>query len=412
MVIAKNDFERYEIVLPLSALAGRRRKSFLYSELEKMHPCFSDEFCFDMMPRKVGRKGVSAEVLVMSKNKLAEYEGKRRFCGNGFKIEGEKYHRFFIDKKFAVTIWMTAVCLLVAAGGLLSGVLAGKLTKQKIEETNAAKINGAAVQVSVPASVQSQISENIMEKEPLEGELLIEKVAAASGKITSFEWSIDGFTEKLNACVEGVYPENLENSLAPQTVTYVNGIPKLTISFIKSLNASVMKTVSSDTKETAFNVQIRNLIRENGAEIKEERTAPYRCLFSCSSKDGVGELFTKLSQFVEDNQKKISFIRLTPQISQSSQSSQSSQASLLVELSVESIPVRGFDLELISGNLNLFFEEKNIYQKAPEKTMAVQIAATKKIGEIKRSDNSIVVFYKNKEGKMEKKLIAEEKRHD
>ena len=317
---------------------------------------------------------------------------------------------FFIDKKFAVTIWMTAVCLLVAAGGLLSGVLAGKLTKQKIEEINAAKINGAPV--------QSQISENIMDKEPLEGELLIEKVAAASGKITSFEWSIDGFTEKLNACVEGVYPENLENSLTPQTVTYVNGIPKLTISFIKSLNASAMKTVSSDTNETAFNVQIRNLIRENGAEIKEERTAPYRCLFSCNSKDGAGELFRKLSQFVEDNQKQISFIRLTPQISQTSRTSQSSQisqpfqASLLVELSVESIPVRGFDLELISGNLNLFFEEKNINQKASVKTMAVQIAATQKIGEIKRPDNSIVVFYKNKEGKMEKKLIAEEKRHD
>ena len=55
-VIKKQDYERYEIVVPFSSLLGRRRKSFFSSELEKRHPCFSDEFAFDSNIKKIGRK--------------------------------------------------------------------------------------------------------------------------------------------------------------------------------------------------------------------------------------------------------------------------------------------------------------------------------------------------------------------
>ncbi len=112
-IIQKKDFESYEIILPFSAIAGKRRKQYLCSELEKMHPCFSDEFAFDSAVKKISRKGLCAEVVVMNKYRLAEYEDKRRFSGKGFRLElnpektgktGKKAlflrRRFFIDKKW------------------------------------------------------------------------------------------------------------------------------------------------------------------------------------------------------------------------------------------------------------------------------------------------------------------------
>ncbi len=378
-----------------------------------MHPCFSDEFCFDAVPRRIARKGIFTDVLVMSKNKLAEYEGKRRFSGNGFKLEGEKHHRFFIDKKFALTIWMIFACLLVAAGGLLCGVIAGKLSNQK-------NLYASEVAAGVVADVEAGVagnamgdaaSENTYEETPFTGELLIKAVAEASGKITNFEWSLEGFTETLNASVEGVYPEGLEKSLVPQNITYVNGIPRFVISSMQKINIPVVEVLPSTQNVASFNVQIRKLITENKGEIQEERTIPYRVLFSCDSKDSAGKLFSDLSDFIEENKLNITYIRLTQ------------TAKLLVELSLESIPVKGFDLKLIDENLNLFFEEKSINQKNAAQVASVkgaggksaakpQVPLNKIIGEIKRSDNSTIVFYKNQEGKLEKMLIAEEKNHD
>ena len=55
-IIQKKDFESYEIILPFSAIAGKRRRQYLCSELEKMHPCFSDEFAFDNAVKKNQQK--------------------------------------------------------------------------------------------------------------------------------------------------------------------------------------------------------------------------------------------------------------------------------------------------------------------------------------------------------------------
>lgn len=370
-----------------------------------MHPCFSDEFCFDAVPRRIARKGICTDVLVMSKNKLAEYEGKRRFSGNGFKLEGEKHHRFFIDKKFALTIWMIFACLLVAAGGLLCGVIAGKLSNQK-------GFYASEVAAGVEAGIVGDaVFENTYEETPFTGGLLIKAVAEASGKITSFEWSLEVFTETLNACVEGVYPEGLGKSLVPQNVTYVNGIPRFVISSMQKINIPVVEVLPSTQNVASFNVQMRKLITENKGEIQEERTTPYRVLFSCDSKDKTGKLFSDLSDFIEENKLNVTYIRLTQ------------TAKLLVELCLESIPVKGFDLNLIDENLNLFFEEKSINQKNAAQLASVkgaggksaanpQVPLNKIVGEIKRSDKSTIVYYKNQEGKMEKMLIAEEKNHD
>ena len=94
-VIKKRDFERYEILLPFKALAGKRKKQFLCSELEKLHPCFSDEFAYDSSIHGIKKGGICEEVFVINKFKLAEYEGKRHFAGSGFFMEDNFFRRFF-----------------------------------------------------------------------------------------------------------------------------------------------------------------------------------------------------------------------------------------------------------------------------------------------------------------------------
>ena len=42
--VKKSDYENYSINLPFKFLLGKRRKKFIFKELEKLHPCFSDEY--------------------------------------------------------------------------------------------------------------------------------------------------------------------------------------------------------------------------------------------------------------------------------------------------------------------------------------------------------------------------------
>ena len=61
-VIRKEDFERYEVLLPYKVAAQNKGRKFIYSELEKMHPCFSDEYSFDSATHGVCSKGLKTDV--------------------------------------------------------------------------------------------------------------------------------------------------------------------------------------------------------------------------------------------------------------------------------------------------------------------------------------------------------------
>ena len=85
---------------------------------------------------------------------------------------------------------------------------------------------------------------------------------------------------------------------------------------------------------------------------------------------------------------------------------------LQIELSIENKNAMkdfwsGFDLILISENLDLFLDlaevEKTEEQVMPAKSVQ-QFQTYKKIGEIKKSDKSSIIFYKNQEGKIERQV--------
>ena len=144
-IVLKNfDYEKYQLVLPYRLLFGRKRKRFIYSELEKMHPCFSDEFCFDSDICKVSKKGFVSDVMVIHKNTLAEYEAKRyesaagisRITASGFFIDSCKRRRFFVNEKFKrMIVTMSFVFLMIFIFLVLTGVkkVAGISKKENVQ---------------------------------------------------------------------------------------------------------------------------------------------------------------------------------------------------------------------------------------------------------------------------------------
>lgn len=398
-VIKKQDIERYEILLPFSALSGKRKKKFLCSELEKMHPCFSDEFAYDCSLRGVRKGGFCEDVFVINKFKLAEYEGSRQFSGSGLFIEDKNYHRFFIDKKWKGIFWGILGCLIVGLAGSLSGVLAARAAKNGLQTLNTQKefLRGDSEMFSgVEAS-------NILTC-PIEISFF-EKIEKAGGKISLFEWKIDGVTQRLNASVQGIYPETFsdsDNEASVGPVIYINGNPKMNVSYERRLIQAVSKLQQNISliEAAEFYKNVRKTLSETGAILREEKISPYHIEFICGKDSEKEKLFSTLSQIIS--------------ISKHSVTSLSIQSSglneLSIGLSVERIPIlnSGFDLKLIAQYVSLFSEDEiksgvrqSEIKRAASGTKRENQIIRQKIGEIKKSDNTKIVFYKNAEGKME-----------
>ena len=115
-MISEKDYERYKIFVPLKTFVYGRQKKYISSELEKLHPCFSDDYCFDSK-FKVSKKGLYANVVVMEKLRLGEYKAEYPRADltcqekDQGKIFVEKKTKIFITILLAVTLFLFAVML-------------------------------------------------------------------------------------------------------------------------------------------------------------------------------------------------------------------------------------------------------------------------------------------------------------
>ena len=406
-VLKKNDFEKYEVFLPFSAALGKRRKKFLCSELEKMHPCFSDEFCFDSAVRKIGKKGIAADVLVMSKRKLAEYEGKRSFSGTGFFAEKLK-HRYFVNEKLR----LTGLCLIAFVMFCLLVLLCGKrneavptsehstvaMSSPEITATDLSTSNLSATDIPSPSFCNS----------------FFDVLKSYDGKVSFFEWKIEGFTESLSASLKGIYPEDLSilndfrnRNKTEEFVSYEKGLPVMKVFYSQKLTGFSVKKVEEPAAlsdeavagNADFNKSLRKIILEKGAVMTEEKAPPYHIEFICGFDSEVKNLFQEMDDLINLQKRRITQFAVNI----------SEDGKISVGISIEpehydNLP--GFDLNMISENLKVFYLSKVVKeQKRPVKTSTpVPANALKKIGEIKTQNNSTIVFYKNEDGKIERVL--------
>ena len=390
-VIRKYDYEKYKLLIPFSEVLGKRRKQFVFSELEKMHPCFSDEFAFDSEVKAFRKNGLESEVLVMNKYKLAEYEGLRRFSGSGFFIEDEskiygklKRKRYFVNAKWKATLWGVIFCIFLAATGAAGGAFASsksyEIKSEALEEP----------EIIVEKSINYTPVEIIF----------LDAVAEANGKIKSFEWKLNGYNLNLSASVKGVFPEKFGDGVT-DTVIYDNGIPLLNVSYQARLNPPKLPAQPHPQAAAAlpatdkdFNKLLRTIITDTGCVLREEKTSPYHIEFMCTKNSDKERLFEKLTDAISKHNKAVTFACLK----------QTGEFELFAGLTIETVPVKGFDLKLISRNLPLFTPEKISLIPAAPAAPVPSVASTKssprKIGEIKRPENT-KIFYINAQGKLE-----------
>ena len=408
-VIQKRDFERYEVVIPFSHLAGKRRKQFLCSELEKMHPCFSDEFAFDSTIKKISRKGILQDVFVMNKYKLAEYERNRSVAGSGFLLETDKQgRRLFVGKKWKLLVGVILFCLIIGLITAFFFLLSGepKITNLVSEDNTMLDSKFHVNENTSAKSLETVSSGND------EFNLTLEKdffsvVSVSKGKIFHFDWSLDQsknvLVRKMNALVKGVYPEQLPELSKPvvNKVIYEDGIPKMTVSFTETFSYDgISEEESKSGSNSDFNKNFRKLLQEHNAILKEENAPPYHIEFVCDdiTEQEKNTLIEKLADLISEDNRYISSISIN----------QVSNNQLRFGISIEpgNGEMTGFDLGLISHQMNLFLTAvKKPESKRDKSEITVNGEVNKKknyqkIGEIKKNDGNLYVFYKNEDGKI------------
>ena len=394
-VIRKYDFERYEVMLPFLCASGRRKRNYLFGELEKMHPCFSDEFCFDSDFRCVTKKGIRSDVFVINKRKLAEYEEKRRLQGAGFLLENQNAKkRFFVSGKMKSMLAGCAVCVVAAVTGIVFAAVGTKKAEvaEVVEET------------PVIAS-----EENIVNPPGELAESFFRVVKAAGGNVQSLTWEYDGFKESLSASVQNVYPEQLEDlsvwkvNGGNQQVSYSKGIPEMSVNYSRKTGAGgELKRgsagVASDFSE--FYQEMRTVLKNHGAELVSEKLHPYSIEFLILQKAGIkgGYLFEKIAE--KGMVAGIGVSKISIQLK--------GDGVVSVAMSFEEAFSIGLDLVLLKDFEEVFKARvpqtfQSAYSTSQTFSQSQNKTALKKLGEIREKDGSFTVFYKNEQGKMIRK---------
>ena len=393
-VILQKDYEKYELILPYNILFGRAKHRFIYSELEKMHPCFSNEFCVDSVFKGLSKKGIRSDVVVMHKFKLAEYEGRRSFSGLGFALSGDRAGRRFVSRKIKAAVSLFFLLLIITSFLLL------KKERLYVEEE------------------RNESAENPVLMSPLPlhfiGGDFFKLVIENGGYVNSLRWSSDFFTETIEAEVEGVFPETLSQTFPDailSSVKYKEEKPNLHFKSLQKLNFSSTET-ALQLHGNYFELQssLRKLLEENSAELKEENLKPYRIQFEAPREKFIGLISALYDLFS-------AYDFLITEITYSILSSQKLNISISAE--EKFAYAAGIPLNELSENLLPKRQSKKVNMSLPKSVPAgknISLLDSSenyglKVGEITRDEiieagrikTIRTVFYKTPEGKMLKK---------
>ncbi|MBQ8211689.1 MAG: hypothetical protein IJZ27_04070, partial [Treponema sp.] len=185
--VKKSDYENYSINLPFNFLLGKRRKKFIFKELEKLHPCFSDEYCFDS---KILYKNWKffADVLVMNKMKLASY----RFDNPKVKLHTEENEKRIIFNKHnylcLIFLLVFICCFWIAIIYVLNG--------KKAQTRSFSDIQKDFVEVEQNLAEVGDVCNK-----------LFETVKKTKGVIKNFSWENKNSFENLILSVDEVFAE-------------------------------------------------------------------------------------------------------------------------------------------------------------------------------------------------------------
>lgn len=394
VVVAEEDYDSYLLHLPWSVIRKNKREEYILGELEKVHPCFSPRFDFKS-EFVLGKNGKNCKVLVMDKLKISDY--KSRFPGKKMWIKRFRvsYEDFGKRKKFLfLSALLSGLILLFFLGLWQKGE-----TVQKVETVPQQNSEWPEV-VELPAAFDGdtgQKTAGVTGQKTLED--LLTLVSESEGKITAFDLQSSMNEEKLSASLINIYPEKLETFLScasTSNVTFVNENPRLEIEMkVKKRK----KNTSPSMPLEVIPLVRQRAIKWNGKILREDwKKACLNFEFEKMSDYAnfireAGGLMEVKGPFVKrlkvSGGKKLSVEVFLTQGEDGLDKSLIEKASLLLQEEIikeEKVPVK-------LSTQGLKKNEKRVEESGVE------------LGRISRSSGEEIIFYRNADGKIKKKIL-------
>lgn len=374
------DYETYEILFPFRSCFGKEKHRFLYSELEKIHPCFSDDYSVDVSLKRITKNGVLLNTSVIHKCLLSKYE-KHIFSGR---------------KNITLLLVIILMCI------VLSVVLITRL-KSKSD------MSGATVESLFYLENQGESVMDFSENRANSLRQFFEALSDGGAKITSLNWASDGLWENLSVNVQNIFPEKLqiqgEYKINFSEISYENQLPKMGVSLSVRCSGCMSSKEESDNQlQSEFSFELRELLIQNQAKIQTEFIEPYSIVFEVElfkfDFDAIKKLFC-------DFDVGVNVLTLN----------QIQNGRFVIKIGTENrfSFSDGINLDLICDYLDLFINEPVIHENVSKPELISKPESTlknpdqsenlnlKKIGQIKNPDGIITEFYKAPDGKLIRK---------
>lgn len=366
-----SDYDSYKILIPVGNMFGKKKQDYLYKELEKRHPCFSENFVFDVNTR-VTKKGLLGDVTVMDRYVLGNYKNKY-----------PKSRLLTEENKLVFTSeWKNILVPVLVLLFSLFSILFLKFSFYKVEETGQ-----IAEEKTLP--VFNELQRSILES-------VFYDIVESGGKIKNFHWSYDGFSEKVSINLTDCNPADFEYSLDAYKISFSPVVfEKDTAIFsIEGENKvpGIFERKSSNTRKHFFN-EMNSWFTENGFVIKSEDYLTGT--FSLSFSGNIGRYLLDLSKKADEVVGKYGFYVNKIVLNKNQ-----------MEIGFTDDFVMPFEENFfcILGSINPSFYEDVQIKKEKKKIQKVQEkenVSRKRIGAITHENGNVSTFYKNGKGRIE-----------
>lgn len=423
-VVKNSDYETYWIPIPFGSFLGKQKNKFLYGELEKRHPCFSDDYLFCSKTFLKNRK-LESKVFVMDKMKLAEY--KLQYPKGQFVSEDKRKLPLFYQSQYGkkIGILILFAILIISFFQMVKNKKLHTLENNLIVDT---VIESEEEKITLPDNFNFILND--------ECECLFEIINCNKSAIKSFCWEYSNFYERFDVSVNSVFPEVVLDSLPESKISNVNyyeNKPSFNLTYEKK---NVIEGLENENqKENNEIIQnVRNLLLENKCTLIEETVNPrvFRFNLTVKQKDFMHfqkeNLFIRLGHFLYKEKIMLELFSLNCK--------KIEENAILFDVAIrfgdykigESVQFIQEDenskniCEFIGKNIEPFFIEiisdtpkskKTNYKDLGGKCNFLEkreklnnpVVVKDRIGEIKNKDGSITIFYKSKENKILKEVI-------
>ncbi len=393
-------FERYSFPLPLAKLFGQKRRAYIYSELVKRHPCFSENFCYDSK-LNLGKKGFFLDVLVIDRLSFLHFKKKVGLQGLlGLRFTNVRGIRFISSVGRGLGLGLLIGLLL---GGIAMFAFSVERTAGK-KGLGAGEFAGAEAVNLMGGGVDGKAGLTQEGAGEAKGELtqevalgqsvfeLISLLKEKGGRLNSFSWNCNGMKEVVSLELAGIYPEEVMRGLSDKcelelsSVVYLEGRPVFSVTLKNKIKAFSLSELGAADD---FRSRLRDELRKMQCVIKEEKASGCSVVFDVQG--NVDEVLGKIGEISDEEGLFLGNFRIVRG------KDGGAEVSLKFMETEQSLCQRNVLKMLSEGD---FFYKKRKTQGGSASGAIIKNEIKNKVGEVRLKNGEKVVYYKNDEGKM------------